>query len=229
MTTTDKGSNEAKARRGILAETRDIPNLLYLDQDCLEHAPHLVVMGSLLLADRLLDLLDGPKFHYWSSLAMFAHTARDVAKPLYEKYCQRFGAQAGKKAVKCMFPRPVSQRWGRIHELERRIIDAGFSSLALCLRDVFAGKFVDSRELQEGDEAVDASFGGPSGPPSAKAKPKPASDKEHAQAKGPDKSTTPNELSVEQTRAYTLQMGRWRAKTLSVVANRLWGKTILIM
>ena len=224
MNTTDKGSNEAYARRAILAETGGAPNVFFLDQDCLEHAPHLVVMGSLLLADRLLDLVDAPRFHYWASLAVFAHTARDVAKPLYEKYCERFGAQAGKEAVKCMFPRPVSQRWGRIHELERRIIDAGFLRLAACLQDVFAAKFVDGSGLQDGEEAVDASGGG-----SVSSRAKRSSDKEHTRADGPGKSTTPNELSVEQTRAYTLQMGRWRAKTLSVVGNRLWGKTILIM
>ena len=155
---------------------------------------------------------------------MFAHTARDVAKPLFESYSSRFGAQAAKEAVKCLFPRPVSQRWDRIHELEKRIIDAGFVRLAQCLADVFQRKFVDHSECKD-LEATGASTAAAAAGAASRSQ----SDKEHAQAAAGNAAATPNELSVEQTRGYTLQMGRWRAKTLRAVADRLWGKTILVM
>ena len=188
-------------------------------------------MGSLLLADELLEKF-GATFKYWSSLAMFAHTCRDVAKPLYETYCSNFGDKAGKDTVKCLFPRPVSQRWGRIHELEKCIIDAGFLQLAICLADVLAEKFIDANELQGVEEAAAKqaerkaweAVGYIQKAIKMKKKGRDAEAK-----KAEQHASTPNELSIEQTKAYTIQMSKWRGKTLCAVADRLWGKTIQIM
>ena len=134
MATTDRGSNEVTARRLIAAEVSEYENVYYFEQDCLEHSPHLVVMSGLLLVDKL--LASTATWKYWSSLAMCSYTCRDQARALYDCYCDRFGAMKGKEAVKSIFPRPVCQRWGRIDELEKRIIKAGFSQLATCLADI---------------------------------------------------------------------------------------------
>ena len=149
MATTDNGPNECAARRLIASEISTIPNVYYFDQSCLEHSPHLVVIGSLNLADELLEHF-GSSWRYWSSLAMFAHTARDVAKPLYQNYAARWGPLLAKQAVKAIFPRPIAQRWNRIHELERRIQDSDFLKLAVSLCEVLTSKWVDLSELPPG-------------------------------------------------------------------------------
>ena len=151
MACTDRGPNEVTGRRLIAAETHDFPNIYYWDQDCFEHSPHLVVMSSLLLMDKLLE--GKVPWRYWSSLAMFSHTCRSQARDLYESYCSHFGALRAKGAVKCMFPRPVSQRWGRIHELESRILKAGCAELASCLADILTSKWIDTKELKNFGDA----------------------------------------------------------------------------
>lgn len=234
MACTDKGSNEIAARRLIASEVADMPNIYFWDQDCLEHAPHLVVMSSLLQMDSLLE--GKVPWRYWSSLAMFSHTCRAQARDLYDCYCRLFGAQRAKETVKCMFPRPVSQRWVRIHELERRILNAGFAELAFCLAEILTNKWIDvdelrnfAKEIGDGDDnSVNCPWEAMRRISEALQASKKSNDcqrKKIESSKGP----TPNELSVEQTKAYSLKMGKWRAQTLNAVADQRWGQIIKVM
>eukprot|EP00435_Cladocopium_sp_Y103_P049890 s1306_g15.t1 len=265
MVTTDNGPNECAARRSIAAEISGLSNVYFFEQSCLEHGPHLVVMGSLNLADELLEM-KGCSWKYWSSLAMFAHAARDVAKPLYQSYAARWGALLAKQSVKAIFPRPIAQRWGRIHELERRIQNADFLKLALCLCEVLTSKWVDCSELPDkfhsasagsdscgsgscngaAWEAVSAFAKKAVGKPKASAggagtgqvegKEKQKKQKDEAaqstsscrpgkkQQQGPH-----TEISKDQTKEYSIRMGKWRAKTIVCVSDMMWGLCIDIM
>ena len=233
MATTDRGSNESLARRTAAAEVMDSPNIWFLDQNCLEHAPHLVVLSGLLLADTLLECNGSISWKYWSSLAMFGHTSRDQARDLYETYAERYGAQRAKQTVKCLMPRPVSQRWGRIHDLEDRIMKAGFSEIAICMAEILTRKFIDVNELrstamlQESGESESVWEAMSVVRRALKAASK-TSDAQKNRIEN-DKHATPNELSVEQTKEFTLKMGRWRARTLQACGDRMWGMVITVM
>ena len=244
MVTTDGGLNEQRGRKIVAAEIMDSPNMFFFQQDCLEHSPHLVVVSSLLLVD---DLLAGTvDWKYWSSLAMFAHTCRDQARSLYDTYSARFGALNAKRTVKSLFPRPVSQRWGRIHELEERIMAAGFSELAISISEILLRKWIDPSELSSslntsgwkaGDSVAEAIKKAAKQSKTAKDvdhddgdKDKKTEKKQKKRENPHEKSErTPNELSVEQTKEYTIKMGRWRARTLQTVGDQLWGMVVTIM
>lgn len=239
MVTTDGGPNEQQSRKLSAAEVMDIPNVYFLQQDCLEHSPHLVVMSSLLLVDELLEKFANWK--YWSSLAMFAHTCRDQARSLYEVYSSRYGASEAKNTVKTLFPRPVSQRWGRIHDLEKRIMNAGFQQLAICVSNILTRKWIDFDEIQKGTPvSTDSSWADVAGYveaaiQSARKSPPQETDTKDCKTRGTTKTAvdsknkTPNELSVEQTKEYTLKIGRWRARTLQTLGDQLWGMVIKVM
>ena len=145
LCTTDQGSNESWARKSNVVETSDMQRVLYLDSDCLEHSPHLIVLSSLHLVDDMLAFHQRP-WKYFSTLAMFSHAARDCHKQLYDSWYNHFGAAAASAHAKKIFPRAVAQRWGRVHELESRMLSAGFLPLAICLSDVLARKYIDVKD-----------------------------------------------------------------------------------
>ena len=230
LCTTDQGSNEAWGRRAILYDVKDDKTTFFFDSDCLEHGPHLIVMSSLLLADSMLTTIGRP-WKYWKSLATFSYTTRDVAKRLYDTWVDRFGAQNAKRCVKSLFPKPVSQRWGRVHELEERIMKAGFLNLALCLAEILTSKFVDLQEVVPLEACLSEDMGW-SALGVVRSLVRSSKDKQAKRQKEIEtgKTTaTPDVLSVEQTKAYTIQMSKWRGQTLVAIADRLWGKTIETM
>lgn len=110
---------------------------------------------------------------------------------------------------------------------------AGFLNLALCLSEILTSKFVDLAEVASlttttGAEASWAAL------TAVKSCIRMSKDKQlKEQAKVADnaktKVNTPDSLSVEQTKAYTIQMSKWRGKTLVAISDRLWGKTIETM
>ena len=232
LCTTDKGSNEAWARRCIAGETSDAANVFFFDNDCLEHAPHLVVMSSLLLCDEVLTMHDC-KWKYWTSLAMFSHTARDVAKPLHECWARLFGSMSAKETTKSLFPRAVSQRWGRVHELEKRILDAGVDKLAVCLADVLTHKAIDTTEVEHICSAAasteDNTARGKYQEVLQKIQQTVSVARTTPKTKVSKTSHTPNELEVEQTKAYSIKMSQWRGRTLLAMSDQLWGRVIEVM
>ena len=233
MATSDRGSNEVLGRKIILSETQSVDNCLFMDCDCLEHAPHLIVASSLLFADDLLQTY-GKCWRYWRSLAIFANTAREVAGALYGSYCQNFGPLAG-RSVKAIFPKPMSQRWNRISELENRMLRAGFYELAVCLADVLANKFIDSSELDllaraTTDETVQTGWEALKKIREAVHVLKKHNNLTKAKVTSDiEKRVTPNSLEIEQTKAYTICMSQWRGQTLRNAADVLWGKMVKAM
>ena len=247
MVTTDSGPNEASARRIIGAEIADLPHVYFWEQTCLEHSPHLVVMGSLSIADELLDA-NHIGWKYWSSLAMFAHTARDCGKALYQSYSKRWGVLNAKHAVKCIFPRPIAQRWGRIHELEQRIQKAGFLKLAISVFEVLTSKWVDADELPASLHKTFKDLGGADDCATAshvwnafmsikqviinsrqQKADKADSSEAASDVKRPNVSGPGSELRADQTKEHSVKMGKWRAKTLLAVSDCLWGLCIDVM
>ena len=102
--TTDRGSNEAQARKHILHMTADIPNVVFVDGDCFEHQVHLAVLGGLILTDEALKR-HGRLFKYYASIAIFSACVRELANDVFLTWtklfwtcrrieiCKDFGAQ----------------------------------------------------------------------------------------------------------------------------------------
>ena len=132
---------------------------------------------------------------------------------------ERFGALSAKQCVKRLFPKPASQRWGRVHELEERLIQAGFLNIALCIAEILTTKFVDLAEVAS-LETVSANDGDASWAALTTVQSLVKSSKGQ-QVKNKQKveesitkTQTPDLLSVQQTRDYTIQMSKWRGKDI---------------
>lgn len=239
LVTSDQGSNEKFARKAILNEASHVEECLclYLEADCFEHSPHLIVASSLMLADQLLETYQCD-WQYWGSLAIFANTVREVSLPFYQSYCSQFGTLEGRK-VKAIFPKPVSQRWNRIHELESRLLGAGFYQIAVCLADVLASKAIDAKELHsleklglltaDDDDGKSRwhALGQLRAAVQIMKKKQKVNDATLSEMKS--RKTVPNELDIEQTKAYTIRMSKWRGQALRTAAEHLWGKMVEAM
>ena len=140
MCTTDGGANEIACRKLVATLTQGVPNVLFLENTCMEHSHHLISMGSLQLVDQLLNMFAGRSWKYYSSLAIFTNVARSVSRPLYHSWCEHFDAVSGASYVKRMFPRCCSTRWGSISATEERILQAGCQRLKTALTLAFDTK-----------------------------------------------------------------------------------------
>ena len=59
----------------------------------------------------------------------------------------KFGYVCPYETVKKLFPKPIAQRWGRISELEKRILSAEQWKLAISVSEVLVHKWIDMSEL----------------------------------------------------------------------------------
>ena len=201
--TTDGGANEVAARKYVATLTKSIPNLLFLENTCMEHSHHLITMGSLQLVDSLLSSFAGRSWKYYSSLAIFTNVARSVSKQLYYAWCEQFDASSAAIYVKKMYPRCCSTRWGSIATTEGRMLDAGCQRLESALGLALAAKVIDKCKTE-------------------KAKPR-------EQKLENDRSLNPDVLAVEAIKQYQIQMGKWRAHALKVLGDPLFETTIRVM
>ena len=146
MATTDKGPNEAYARKLVQVRMRSVPNFFYLTNDCLEHQSHLGILGALQLCDALLKQRRSWKF--FSSLAIIATTLRDLSQDLFSAWTHLYGASSAVEKVKSLFPRCISGRWGSVNETEERLLKTDIKML----RDAVKFMFEKNPFLMENDK-----------------------------------------------------------------------------
>jgi hypothetical protein len=89
-TTTDAGSDEAKARRLRQVLSKDNMYHWEFDGDCLAHQYHLIVGGLLRQLDRHMITLGSPT-KYWATLAKFVHVWRDNATEVFQAFRRLYG------------------------------------------------------------------------------------------------------------------------------------------
>ena len=97
----------------------DIPWLFFLPANCLEHGADLGVLGSLKLADKLLDE-HGKAWRYFSSMAMIANTCRDLCQSLFSSWRALFDPSAV-ACVTALFPRCM----GSVDQTKSRLLKDG--------------------------------------------------------------------------------------------------------
>lgn len=199
--TTDGGSNEIACRKLINVLTKDVDNVLFLENTCMEHSHHLITMGSLQLVDSMLSNFAGRSWKFYSSLAILTNVLRSVARSLFLTWSAHYGASEAAHCVKKLFPRCCSTRWGSIHETEARVLNATCAKLAHILGMVLAEKGSKknrpkTKQLPENDMTKDLN---------------------------------PDTLAVEAVKEYQIKMGKWRTHALKTLEDKLFETTICIM
>ena len=126
---TDRGSNEVLAKKIWANIARDVPQVIVFPMDCLEHQSHLITLQGLKLADSLLKR-HGANFRYFSSLATVCNTLRDLAKQVFDSWCEIHGDRSGVKLVKKLWPKLIGGRWNSCHEVEERMCLIGGRAMA---------------------------------------------------------------------------------------------------
>lgn len=145
LRTTDKGANEMFSRKMMTVAVRDCKDILFVEQDCLEHCSHLITLGGLKQIDSLLRELPGITYKYFSSCAIVTNVMRDCAKNIYLEWCVAYGAASANKRVLKLMPKCNSGRWGSIHVTEERLLAMGASELAHVLATVLERKTAKSK------------------------------------------------------------------------------------
>ena len=85
---TDRGSNELACRKLVACMVKDVPNILFLEMNCLEHGVHLVCLSGLQLMDKLLKAHERT-WKYYSALSIITQVLRSVSGKVYESWTLR--------------------------------------------------------------------------------------------------------------------------------------------
>ena len=135
----DRGPNEVLARKIWQVVARNAPGVIVFALDCLEHASHLITLGSLKLVDKLLKPFRSWK--YFSSIASTSITLRDLSKDVFSAWCEAHGPESGVKLAKTLWPKCVAGRWNSCNDMETRMRACGGQRMLLpVLKQILASK-----------------------------------------------------------------------------------------
>ena len=123
--TSDRGSDQRKARKIISAASAPNPRRFVFTSDCFEHAAHLVVKDSLAAIDDLLTENERPR--YYASIAKIVNVWRSVAKGVYSSWAEMHGHVEARRVAHTLCPAASVGRWGSIAAVEDRFNTCGLS------------------------------------------------------------------------------------------------------
>lgn len=237
--TTDRGSNEAQARKHILHMTADIPNVVFVDGDCFEHQIHLAVLGGLILTDEALKR-HGRLFKYYASIAIFSACVRELANNVFLTWTNLFGPADALKFAKTLVPKSSSGRWGCVDSIEKRILAPPFGCWVSVLNRVLLKKLnptADELKCFEGLLPNDlltlfARQSQKPEKPKQKAKPrarKAAVDSSTVKGGAGTGAEKVDVLAIEQLAEYTARIGKWRRHLLLTVNDPLFSRVVSII
>lgn len=190
---TDRGPNEALARKAWTTFTRDCPNILSLSSDCYEHAGHLVTLGTLKTLDEILKRF-GRKWKFFSSIATCSHTLRDLSKGLYQTWRAHHGDLSGWKLARKLWPKVVGGRRNSCREaLERMRKVGGQTMLKPVLDNLLLSKAASKKPTSE-----------------------------EGLLENDKSSADVDEISYQETQQFQIKMGRRRKQTQACVDDALW-------
>ena len=243
MTTTDRGSNEVAARgitQSYVSSRLGLSPVYYANSDCFEHLGHLITLGAMKLVDE--ELKHVRQWKYYSSLAVFSNTARGLGKKIYQQWCSEHGPSSAKDHVYKLFPRCNSGRWNSTDEAEKRIIACGQDMFQPVLERVLSSAICDDRcgpaslTVWSDSSAAIVESVESEAPPSKRAKCSAnAKGKAKAQAqpkgkaRGSEALQLVDELSIQETEAYSKKIGKYRRSTLTCSKDKLWWLLIEVM
>lgn len=187
LITTDAGPNEMGARRITHSDVSGMPNVLYTDTTCLEHAQHLVLKS----ADKCLKQVRDWK--YYGSLATCCNVLRDVGQQLFATWAELHGFDSAKESCKSLWPKACSGRWSGCEKPEARFLECGQARLLPVVT-----KVLDKSRAKK-------------------------------QKKQSAANSSVDELAIEENKAYSEKMTRWKVRTLQCLEDQLWWKAVRVM
>lgn len=212
-----------KCRKVIQTEVQHRPNDIFVDLDCKQHANELNTKWGLIRLDSWLTK-NNVGWNYFSAIAKIMHVWRECARKAFLAACVLFDDEVGIKGFKRMPPRPISGRWGRIHEVEKCLLSVA-QSLPRVLKAVLRGEvMVDGGPLAARgvpgvpaicdivvDDAAEADVAdvAPPPPPPPLPLPPPA---------GPARSL--DDPRADSQEEYRVKMGQWRAAVYDIVQDK---------
>ena len=128
--TSDGGPEVKKFKRILKHMLKDHPMDIAVNTDCFLHADELQVQTGMKSADRWLAY-NALGFKYFSTLAMAMHSWRDNQRPMYIICCFLYGAEWANEFALKKPPKPISQRWGRVEEVEKLLDEAGVGGVSI--------------------------------------------------------------------------------------------------
>ncbi|CAK0833300.1 unnamed protein product [Prorocentrum cordatum] len=126
--------------------TEQCPRVIMLQCDCFEHQVHLILLSGLEILDAMLKSCG-----YDSSVAKTTNVLRERAQDFCKVWSGIFTdkVKAKKKQMR-MFPKCCSGRWGSVHEVEFRMMEAGGDNI-----HKFLNLVLTHRLHKLGDEEID--------------------------------------------------------------------------
>ena len=240
VSTTDRGSNEVRARgivQAYMAAHLGLVPAYLAASDCFEHLSHLITLGSMTLVDSELKSAGKP-WRYFSSLAVFSHTARSLSKRIYHEWCSQHGPRSAKQLVHKLFPRCDGGRWNATHDTEQRILACTKGLFEPVLAKVL-GQAISGDACGLADSTVWCPEPANKMPPAkrprvqASASAPASSDKPVPQGQHQpsdvDGLDSVNGLSLRESAAYSQKMGKYRRSTLACSRDALWWSLVQVM
>jgi hypothetical protein len=120
----------------------------------------MIVKEAVKLADKCLARC-GEEIKYFPMLAKVMHAWRDVCRPTYISWIEKFGARSALDNAKSLPPKCQSGRWGSVVHVQRRLLACGMDRLRVTLGSALQQKTARHAPAA----AVDAAAVGPSDDP----------------------------------------------------------------
>eukprot|EP00439_Symbiodinium_sp_Y106_P065267 s4518_g10.t1 len=191
------------------------------------------------LVDKELKALGRP-WRYFSSLAVFSHTVRGLAKRTYQEWCAQHGPRSARQFVHKLFPRCDSGRWNSTDDTEKRILACTRELLEPVLERVLQQAISGdscgptSATVWSGSEKSKQSSSTPAAPVKKRRVGAAASKtNQDAQpvADNPEAEAVDavNGLSLQESKSYSRKVGKYRRSSLTCCGDPLWWRLIQVM
>ena len=212
--------------------------VFFATSDCMEHLAHLITLGAMQTVDLELSSSGIRSWRYFSSLAVVSQTIRGVAKKFYHAWCALHGHMSAQKYACKIFPRCQSGRWLSTDVTEKRIVSCTQKCLEPVIQKVL-GALISSDQCGPEDVWTCKTVEDDAPQPQAKRlRTGSAAASSSSSSSKPLQKTTlskgkgielVNDLALEETKAFTAKMGKYRRSTLVCTSDPLWWAVVEVM
>ena len=193
--TGDCGPDQMGLKKITRSMFNNVPQVIALHTDCLQHGNHRIVKRGLELIDQVLESSADASFNkYYSSLCKVVLTWRVCCQSMFRAWAAMHGPRSALDHARRLPPRPITGRWGTIEATEAFINKADMQLICPVFTSV-VGKI----DMKKSAQVL-------------------------ILKEGADKATNSevNEHGIEETLTYCEKVGRWRRDALSVVKDAIF-------
>ena len=221
--TSDGGPDQSYCKKLMSAISMPHPYVLFIPLVCVKHNLHLGVKSGLLLVDEFLKA-QGKTFKYFGSMAKLSNCCRERSQYMFKAFVDVHDSGAALRHGSKVFPTCVSGRWGSITAAEEVVMRMG-TTPAKRLK-YFLPVLKQTLGIEDDPEPKGKGRGrgkgrqgrGRGGRGRGRGR---AAAGAQAQA---DENALVNydaldEIAIEETKAYTLKVGRWRREVVDAFSD----------